>query len=444
MATSRSVAWMDAHLSHGRPVMAGVGLNLYRPTTPNVHRTVGRPEDCASAAETGEHRAAQVPGRLQLVEDRRQLRQRTGARDVALHLARGGEGDELTHVLHRTHRRVDDGGVLCEEREGVDLDVALARRRQADADHQAMRPEQVEPEPEPGDLRREDQAGVDAADRAAYGVEGLVRIDGHRRAERPDELEALRTDVDPDDLVAERGRDLHGVVSEATSGADDGDRSARDDAVREQLLHRAVRGEPATGKRRLAVAQAVGDLHQRRRPYRKVLGERAHEHPGVDAQPRAAGDALPACATPVPATGAAETENDAVADRDEAVGARPERLDDPDSLVADRPDLGNPDPVAAREVEIGVADAGGAELHERLVGAGIRNRHLTDVERAGFEAGRFHRRIMPLPRADGYPASGGAARYRRSPIDHVDPPPPSCSGMTEGSPGGVRDYVFDR
>src|SRR5215813_15215004 len=29
-------------------------------------------------------------------------------------------------------------------------------------------------------------------------------------------------------------------------------------------------------------------------------------------------------------------------------------------------------------------------------------------------------------------------------IDHVDPSPPSCSGMTEGSPGGVRDYVFDR
>src|SRR5262245_66236816 len=102
---------------------------------------------------------------------------------MALHFARSSEGDELTHVLHRTHRRVDDGGVLCEEREGVDLDVALARRRQADADHQAMRPEQVEPEPEPGDLRREAQAGVDAADPAAYGVEGLRRIDVHPRTE---------------------------------------------------------------------------------------------------------------------------------------------------------------------------------------------------------------------------------------------------------------------
>src|SRR5262249_34981215 len=201
-----------------------------------------------------------------------------------------------------------------------------------------MRPEQVEPEPEPGHLRREDQAGVDAADPAAHGVEGLVRVDRHRRAERPDELEALRADVDPDDLVSERDRDLHGVVSEATGGADYGDGSARDDAVRKQLLHRAVRGEPAAGERRLAIAQAVWNLHQRGRPHRKVLGERPHEHPGVAAQSRAAGDALSARATPVPATGATEAENDAVADRDEPVGTRPERLDDPDSLVADRPD----------------------------------------------------------------------------------------------------------
>src|SRR5262249_60368852 len=114
---------------------------------------------------------------------------------------------------------------------------------------------------------------------------------------------------------------------------------------------------------------------------------------------RAAGDALAAPPHTVPAGGAAEAEDGAGADRDEPVGARPGRVGDPDSLGADRPDLGDPDPVAPREVEIGVADAGGAELHERLVGAGIWNRHVTDVEHPGFEAGCLHRpgRIMPLP-----------------------------------------------
>src|SRR5262249_33551115 len=58
--------------------------------------------------------------------------------------------------------------------------------------------------------------------------------------------------------------------------------------------------------------------------------------------------------------------------------------------------------------------------------------------RAAFIGGSWHccgSAATPLRRRRVLPSS---------PIDHVDPSPPSCTGMTEGSPGGVRDYVFDR
>ena len=51
--------------------------------------------------------------------------------------------------------------------------------------------------------------------------------------------------------------------------------------VLEQLLHRAVRGEPAARERRLVVADAVGQLHERRRVHAEVLGERAHDALGL-------------------------------------------------------------------------------------------------------------------------------------------------------------------
>ena len=85
-------------------------------------------------------------------------------------------------------------------------------------------------------------------------------------AERLHEVEPLRADVDADDLVAERARDLDRVVPEPAGGADDRDRSTGEHVVVEQLLHRAVRGEAAARERRLVVAEAVGDLHQRRAP----------------------------------------------------------------------------------------------------------------------------------------------------------------------------------
>ena len=53
------------------------------------------------------------------------------------------------------------------------------------------------------------------------------------RAERPHELEPVLADVDTDDPVAERVRDLHGVVAETAGRADDRDRAPRRDAVRD-------------------------------------------------------------------------------------------------------------------------------------------------------------------------------------------------------------------
>ena len=66
--------------------------------------------------------------------------------------------------------------------------------------------------------------------------------------------------------------------------------------------------------------------------------------------------AVLAGAAPVAAAGAAEAEDHPVADGHEALGARPERLDHPDRLVADDRRL-HPVPVAAHEVEVGVAHA---------------------------------------------------------------------------------------
>ena len=89
----------------------------------------------------------------------------------------------------------------------------------------------------------------------------------------------------------------------------------------------------------------------------------------LGAMPRPAAQAVLAGAAPVAAAGAAEAEDHPIADRHEALGARPEGLDHADRLVTDRRRL-YPVPVAAHEVEVGVAHPGGADPHQRLVVAG--------------------------------------------------------------------------
>ena len=160
-------------------------------------------------AEVVDHGPTEVSARLELIEDRAQLRQRADARDVALHPTVRREVDEVSHVLHRADRRIHDRRVLHEELERVELDVALARRGQADGDEQATRSQQVESEPEPSHLRREHQAGVDAAELAPHDVDGFVGTDRHVRAQRRDEVETFLADVDPERLDDSDG---HGPV----------------------------------------------------------------------------------------------------------------------------------------------------------------------------------------------------------------------------------------
>ena len=98
---------------------------------------------------------------------------------------------------------------------------------QPDGDEQALAAQQLHAEAEAGHLRREHEAGVDAAELSLHDLDRLVGADREVGAERADELEPLLADVDADHLVAERGGDLHRVVAEPAGGADDRDRAAR-------------------------------------------------------------------------------------------------------------------------------------------------------------------------------------------------------------------------
>ena len=87
-----------------------------------------------------------------------------------------------------------------------------------------------------------------------------------------------------------------------------------------------------------------------------MIGLRLRAVPGL------AREAVLARAAPVAAAGTAEAEDHPVADRRRTLGARPERLDDPDGLVPDRPGARHAVPVAACEVEVGVAHARRGDL----------------------------------------------------------------------------------
>ena len=103
-----------------------------------------------SAGEVGDDGAAEILAGLELVEDRAQVGERTGARHVALAPCPGGEIDQLAHVLHGADRGVDERRVLQEELERVELEVALAGRRKADGDEQPGLAQQLQSEAEAG------------------------------------------------------------------------------------------------------------------------------------------------------------------------------------------------------------------------------------------------------------------------------------------------------
>src|SRR5690242_20066552 len=62
---------------------------------------VSAPKGCDSlSSEVVDDRAPEVLARFELLEDVGHVGERAGARHVCLHLARRGEVDELTHLLH--------------------------------------------------------------------------------------------------------------------------------------------------------------------------------------------------------------------------------------------------------------------------------------------------------------------------------------------------------
>ncbi len=122
-------------------------------------------------------------------------------------------------------------------------------------------------------------------------------------------------------------------------------------------------------------------------------------------------EAVVAGAAPVAAAGAAETEDDPVADGDEALGPGAELLDDADGLVADG--LGpHPVPVAPGQVEVGVADAGGGDPHDGVVGFRYRAIDVLDeqfrVPDAHSLHGRHATRTGATPAVRYRPAHGPA------------------------------------
>ena len=224
---------------------------------------------------------------------------------------------------------------------------------------------------------------------AGHDLDRLVRADRELGTELADERQAVLTDVDADHPVAERGRELDGVVAEAPGRADDRDGAARLHAVLAELLHRAVGGEPSAGERRLVVADVVGQLHQSGRVDRELLGEDAHHPLALSAVAGLAAQAVLAGAAPVAATGAAEAEDHPVPRGHEPLRARPERLDDADRLVADHRRL-HPVPVASHQVEVRVADARRGDPHQRLVLGGNRDVDVLDPQRPVFDACSSH------------------------------------------------------
>src|SRR5262245_57549239 len=107
------------------------------------------------SGEIGDDGAAQVLAGLELSEDRAQFRERPRARDVAADLAARHQLDELAHVLHGADRRVDQSRILEEELEGIELQVALARRWQSHCDEEAAAAQHLEAELEARNPGRE-------------------------------------------------------------------------------------------------------------------------------------------------------------------------------------------------------------------------------------------------------------------------------------------------
>ena len=264
-----------------------------------------------------------------------------------------------------------------------------------DGHKQPLGAQQPKAKGEPGHGGRKHDAGVHPADLTRHLFKGVVGADRHVGAQRLDELQPGRADVDADHLVAQRLGDLHRIVAQPASGADDGHPAARGHLVAEQLLHRPVGGEPAAGQGGLVVAHRFGQHHQRLGPHAELLGEGAHDPLGLRAVPGLAPQAELAGPAPETAAGAPEPEDHPVAHLAVALRARPQRLHHADGLVAQHLDARDTDPVAPGQVEVGVAHPRRGDADQRLLKARLRHRYVQNAQVAVNQSCCLHVGFLP-------------------------------------------------
>ena len=216
-----SCAWgrRASTLTTSAPASAS-NLVQYGPAMPEVRSSTRRPASgptpttgaqCARSVTTARPRYVPASSSSKMAGSS----DRAPVRETCVFTSRRGEVDELPHVLDRADGRVDDGRFLHEELERVELELALAGGGQTDRDEQARLAQELHTEVEAGQLRREHQRRADTTQLAGHDLDRLVRADGELGTELAHEGQAVLTDVDADHPVAERSRELDGVVPEA-------------------------------------------------------------------------------------------------------------------------------------------------------------------------------------------------------------------------------------
>ena len=238
--------------------------------------------------------------------------------------------------------------------------------------------------------RRGDR-GVGAAEALDRG-HGILfeRVDEVLGADRPRALEPRRVDVDGDDRGAGDARVLDREMPEP-AGAEHGDEVRR---ARAGVLDRLVGGHAGAGqRRRVGGVDAVRDAYDVPRVAERVLGEAAVERVAhvalLEAERLAAAVAVAAHAAGV----AEPRQRDAHAGLEAVHLAGTQALDHADALVAGDERRRRLDrPLAARGVDVGVAEPAGLDAHEHLAGAGLGDGQVLDLQRAieGADDGGFH------------------------------------------------------
>ena len=203
---------------------------------------------------------------------------------------------------------------------------------------------------------------------------GRAGVDAVRGADLLGEVQPVLVQVDGDDLgrsVETGGRD-DGQAHRARS--DDGDGVARLDLA---VLHADL--EAGREDVRQQQRGLVGDVL--RQPVERVVGERDADHLGLgavdevaedpaDADRALVGQAVRRVAAAAVGAGTARADagdDDPVADRVVADG-RADLDDRADSLVPEDPALGHGGHVALEDVQVGPADRGGVDPHDRVAG----------------------------------------------------------------------------